>query len=636
MTPSFKEFSMRHSFGIFSSQKRWLSVLSIALLAACGGGGGGSLDPILGSPGAATAPLVIATSPATSSPIPTGVAITSSVTATFNQAMQAASLNALTFTLFCPATTPMAGAITYDAPSRSATLTPTLPLPNGTTCVATVKTGATSALGLPMVSNYSWQFTTVAALDTTRPSVLQTIPTNNSISVAINSKVSAVFSEDMQPASLSNTSFILTRNALSTLVPGSVSYSVSSRTAQFTSTSSLVSNASYTARITTAATDLAGNALGGNTGALPAASDYVWVFTTGAAADITPPTVLFVTPPNLATSVCLSRVVSATFNEAMDASTMTTQTFVITDSSVLVPGQVTYDSTTRAASFTITNPAGYPASKTLVATIKSGLTGVADLAGNNLAVDKVWQFTTGTQPCATPVNLGTIALYGAFGGAAGVTNQGINTTVQGNLGTTAACTLITGFHDGLNVFTETPLNIGAVSGTINCGPPAPGTTSSLAAATLALNDAVLAYNTLAAMPTGSDPGAGELGGLVLAQGVYTAAAGSFKLTSGDLTLDAQGDSSSTWVFQSATSLTIGLSATPRRIVLINGAQAKNIFWQAGSAARIENTSAMVGTIIAPAGVTISTAGQTALTTLTGRAIGLTASVTLVNTTIVLP
>ena len=45
---------------------------------------------------------------------------------------------------------------------------------------------------------------------------------------------------------------------------------------------------------------------------------------------------------------------------------------------------------------------------------------------------------------------------------------------------------------------------------------------------------------------------------------------------------------------------------------------------------------MVGTIIAPAGVTISTAGQTAQTTLIGRAIGLTASVTLVNTSIVAP
>jgi hypothetical protein len=72
------------------------------------------------------------------------------------------------------------------------------------------------------------------------------------------------------------------------------------------------------------------------------------------------------------------------------------------------------------------------------------------------------------------------------------------------------------------------------------------------------------------------------------------------------------------------------------VLLLNGAQARNVFWQVGSAARIEVGSTMVGTIIAPAGVTVSTAGQAIQTTLIGRAIGLTASVTLVNTTIVAP
>ena len=230
----------------------------------------------------------------------------------------------------------------------------------------------------------------------------------------------------------------------------------------------------------------------------------------------------------------------------------------------------------------------------------------------------------------------SIASFGAFGGSAGVTNQGINTVVGGNLGTTAACTLVTGFHDAANVYTQTPLNIGAVNGSINCAPPAPGTASSMAIATQAQADALSAYNELAALPPGGDPGAGQLGGLVLPAAVYTAAGGTFAVTTGDLTLDAQGDTNAVWVFQSAAALTVGLSATPRRVLLINGAQAGNVFWQVGSAARIEDGSTMVGTIIAPAGVTISTTGQTTQTTLTGRAIGLTASVTMVNTTIVAP
>jgi hypothetical protein len=127
-----------------------------------------------------------------------------------------------------------------------------------------------------------------------------------------------------------------------------------------------------------------------------------------------------------------------------------------------------------------------------------------------------------------------------------------------------------------------------------------------------------------------------LSGLTVLPGTYHPTPASFILSNGNLTLDAAGDANAIWVFQVPSSLTIGLTATPSSVLLINGAQAKNVFWQVGSAARIENGSTMVGTIIASAGVTISTAGQTIQTTLTGRAIGLNASVTMVNTTIVTP
>jgi hypothetical protein len=361
----------------------------------------------------------------------------------------------------------------------------------------------------------------------------------------------------------------------------------------------------------------------------------MWTFTTSATGDSTAPTVTAISPLANSTA-CLTKIVSATFSEAMDAATIDSTTFGVTDNGSAVAGNVSYDAASRVVSFVPTNPAGFAPSKSFVATVKSGATGVKDLAGNALAADRVWNFTTGTQACASGVNLRSAASFGSFGGSAGVTNQGINTVVNGNIGTTAACTLITGFHDAVNVYTETPLNIGVVNGSIFCAPPAPGTASSMAIAAQALADAQTAYNDLAAMPAGSDPGAGQLGGLVLLPAVYTAAGGTFAITIGDLVLDAQGDANAVWVFQSAAALTVGLPATPRQVLLINGAQAKNVFWQVGSAARIEDGSTMVGTIIAPAGVTVSTAGQTIQTTLIGRALGLTASVTLVNTTIVAP
>ena len=620
----------------FASRVRLIpAVLLVAgFIAGCGGG----LDPILGTPSFGAAPTVTATSPVAATPVVTGVAVNARVTATFSKPMSAATLTPTSFTLACPAGTPVAAAVSYDAATRVATLTPTVVLPPSTLCVATVTTAAQDTTGIALTSNFVWSFMTAALADTSRPTVILTVPAAGAVNVPNNTTINATFSEAMAPATISATSFTVTNTTLGTPVAGTVSYSASARTATFTPSTpaTLALNSVFTATITSAATDLAGNALAGNTAVLPNAGNHVWSFTTGATGDATAPTVTAISPADGSVGVCLTRSVSATFSEPMDAGTINTATFRVTDNGVAVAGTVSYDAPSRVASFVTTSATGFAASRPFVVTIASGTAGVKDLAGNALAADRVWGFTTGTQPCASGVNLRSAASFGAFGGGAGVTNQGINTVVNGNLGSTAACTLITGLHDAANVYTETPLNIGVVNGSIYCNVPAPGTTTTMAIATQARADAQTAYNTLAALPPGSDPGAGQLGGLVLPAAVYTAAGGTFAITTGDLTLDAQGDTNAVWVFQSAAALTVGLSATPRRVLLINGAQARNVFWQVGSAARIEDRSSMVGTIIAPAGVTISTAGQTAQTTLTGRAIGLTASVTLVNTTIVAP
>jgi hypothetical protein len=186
-----------------------------------------------------------------------------------------------------------------------------------------------------------------------------------------------------------------------------------------------------------------------------------------------------------------------------------------------------------------------------------------------------------------------------------------------------------------------------VNGKIYTAPPPPttvctseGTAATFAIATQAAADAQTAYNNLtpASRPGGTDPGAGQLGGLVLAPGTYKAAGGTFMITGSDLTLDAQNNPNAIWVFQMAASLTVGAAGAPRSIVLINGAQAKNVFWQVGTAATINGAGGgtMVGTIIAAAGVTFSTSGNAAITTLNGRALGLNASVTVVNTVINVP
>jgi ice-binding like protein len=246
----------------------------------------------------------------------------------------------------------------------------------------------------------------------------------------------------------------------------------------------------------------------------------------------------------------------------------------------------------------------------------------------------------------TPGVLGSAASFGVFGGGAGMTNQGIFTVVNGNIGTTAATPLVTGFHDRGAVYTETTLNIGAVNGTVYTATAPAGSVPNVIAAAAAL-DAQTAFDNLspAALPGGIDVstlggGAGELGNRTLAPGVYKSAPGSFAIQGGDLYLDGRGDPNAVWVFQMASTLTVGGpgAAFPQSVILVNGAQAKNVFWQVGSAATINAAGGgtMVGTIIASSGASFSTAGNVDVVTLNGRALALHASVTMVNTHINVP
>lgn len=607
-----------------------------AMLTACGGGGGG-LDPILGPPALGAAPVVTSTSPAATDPPVTDVATNSSIRATFSKTMSAASLTPSSFTLACPAGAPVKAAVSYDAASLTAILTPAAALPPGTLCEATVTTAAVDTGGLALAANFVWRFRTAPLADATRPTVIVTQPLAAATGVATNTRITATFSEAMSPGTLSSTSFVITSGSPAVPVNGTVSYVATSRTAIFTPNGSpLTANTVYNAVITTAATDASGNALAGNTAVAPNAGNHAWTFTTGSGGDAVAPTVGSFNPGDATTNVCRTKAINATFSEAIDPATLNANTFLVRDNGVAVTGAVSYDAVNRIATFVPSAATGFAPSTLLTVTIVSGVAGVTDLAGNPLAVDAVWSFTTGAQACTPPIDLQSIASFGAFGGGAGVTNQGTNTVIGGNIGTTAACTLMTGMHDRFDRYTETPLNVGAVDGTVYCAPPPPGTVAKFAIATKAQSDAQASYNQLAAMPAGSDPGAGQLGGRTLPPAVYTSAGGTFSITSGDLTLDAQGDANATWVFQSAAAVTLGRPGFPQRVFLINGAKAANVFWQIGSAARIEDGSTMVGTLIAPAGVTISTAGQTVQTTLIGRAIGLNASVTMVNTTIVAP
>ncbi|SDS52762.1 Ig-like domain-containing protein [Pseudarthrobacter equi] len=202
------------------------------------------------------APAVSSSTPANQA---TGVAVSATPSAAFNQAVVPSSV---AFTLTGPSNAPVAGSTSYNSANNTATFAPGSALAFNTAYTATVS-GAVSSTGQAMAAPYTWTFTTAAAA--APPAVLSTAPTDKATGVGVNTAPAATFNQSVTASSIT---FKLQTGA--TVVAGSVSYS--GTTATFTPGSALAFSTTYTATVS-GATNSAGTAM---------AAPYSWTFTTAA------------------------------------------------------------------------------------------------------------------------------------------------------------------------------------------------------------------------------------------------------------------------------------------------------------------------------------------------------------------
>ncbi|MBI5764730.1 MAG: Ig-like domain-containing protein [Planctomycetes bacterium] len=554
----------------------------------------GLADLFCGSPNA-TAPTVIFTTPANAA---TGVAINQKIAATFSKGMDPSSLDAA-FTVTGPGATPVTGTVAYDAPSRIATFTPAANLATNTAFTATLTTGARDLDGNGLASNFTWSFTTGVTADTTAPTVVSTNPTDMATGVPLNKKITATFSEAMDSSTISAASLTVVGPGAAP-ISGDVTYAAVGTTATFTPVSNLTVNTTYTVTITTAARDLAGNAL---------ALNIVWTFTTGATADTSAPTVVSTNPANTATDVPINKKINATFSEAMDPLTITIANYSVTGpGAVPVTGTVSYDSAGKIATFVPLADLAPNSSFTARIT-----TAVTDLTGNALASAFVWSFTTGTTLAQAPVDLRSLSTFAAIAGA-GLTNSNSagQTTINGDVGLSPAATCL---GDGAPCSALNPL----INGTLYANDP-----GGVAAAAKA--DLILAYVDAAGRPPGTT--VNDITGMVLAPGVYTSGSTMSIAVGGTLTLDAQGDANGVWIFQIGSSLTVNNSA---QVLLINGAKASNVYWAIFASSTLGTNVSFKGNVLAGASNSLGTGS-----TVEGRLLCTTGQITLLSNTVTTP
>ena len=321
-------------------------------------------------------PVVVSTDPLNNA---TGVPTNKVVVVNFNTPMNGSTFTSSTFFLK-QGTTNIPGTITSSG--STVVFTPTVNFSSNTLYTATVKAGVKDLENNAMIADYVWSFTTGTAPDIIPPTVIATDPINGATGVLINKKVVVYFSEDMNTTSITNSTFYLQQGT--TTILGSVSTSGS--TSVFTPASNLNLNTTYKATVTTGVKDLAGNAM---------VSNYVFTFTTGTSSDITPPIVTSTDPANNATAVPLNKKVVAFFSKSMNPQTINSSTFLLKQGTNAITGSVSYSGNSAV----FTPSVNFTASTTYTATIT---TGAQDVAGNALANNYVWSFTTGTAPDIIP------------------------------------------------------------------------------------------------------------------------------------------------------------------------------------------------------------------------------------------
>lgn len=432
------------------------------------------------------------------------------------------------------------------------------------------------------------------------PVVISTDPANSTDSnIPLSQVVNATFNTDMDPTTLTAASFRLMGSAA---VAGSFSFDEGTRTLSFDPNEPLEENTSYTATVFRTVKDVTGNLM---------QEDFVWTFNTVL---LPVPTIELTAPVNMATNVALNQVITADFSEAMQASTITEASFLVSLNGNPVAGNVTY--TGLRASFTPDSP--LLAGSTYSATITTAATSMLD---KSLASNFLWSFTT-IPVVIPPVEASSIDLGEAeeFGILAGV-------GISNNAGFSEIRNLSVGISPGVrSSITGFPPAI-VINGFIHASddPLPTGIAARLVQAKQDLTDAYL-FLEGASSPAPMTV-SGDQGGLTLAPGIYKSTS-TLLIQAGDLTLDAQGNSDAVFIFQIASDFTT-VGGAGGNVILTGGAQAKNVYWQTGSSATIGDNTSFQGNVLALTSITMNS-GATAV----GRMLARNGSVVLTNTNII--
>jgi hypothetical protein len=320
------------------------------------------------------------------------------------------------------------------------------------------------------------------------------------------------------------------------------------------------------------------------------------------------PTVEATSPADNADDVALNKIVSAGFNQAMDATTFNSTSFTLKQGTSSIAGTVTYAGLTA----TFEPSAALTDNTTYTATITNA---VKNTSGKAIASDVMWTFTTGINATGmNKVNLRSAENFVILAKTA--INNSPTSNITGDIGISpAAASFITGFS---LVSATGYATSSQITGRAYAADMASPTPTNL---TTAVSDMITAYNDAAGRSNAdfNELASGNIGGKTLVPGLY-------KWTNTVIApknLVISGSATDIWIFQIAGDLTVSSGVN---ITLSGGAKAENIFWQVAGEVTIQSTANFKGIILSMTGITLQTAAV-----FNGRALAQTAVILDANT-----
>ena len=334
------------------------------------------------------------------------------------------------------------------------------------------------------------------------------------------------------------------------------------------------------------------------------------------------PVLISTTPANGATEVAFNPPITATFSEGLDPLSVSATTVTLKQGATTVPGTATSGGVTVI----FTPSAALVPSTVYTMTIT---TGVQDPAGNALAADTVWSFTTWTQQAQDVIQeVVPLASSSSFAILASAAITNIPTSsITGDVG------LIPDSGANISGFSA-PATCPELTGTmyaVDATGPACAVTNPVLLQKAKADAGIAFINARAAVRGTPQAISGNLNGLTLYPGLYETGSTLEISPGGFLYLDAQGDGNALFIIRSATSITTEATS---EVVLTGGAKAANVYWTAGSAVTLGTNSIMKGTILAGTAISLLTGSS-----LEGRALNQGAAaeaITLDSCTIVVP